>query len=352
MSPAPRPSSIFLYEFVSGGGLIDGSTPPEGSLLGEGEAMLSALAADLAAWLGPCIHTLRDARLAPLDLVDCHLHSVTTAQQHRETFCHLAAESDWTIVIAPELDGMLMHWAHQAVSAGGRLLGPGVELIALAADKDRLANHLAAAGVPVPRGQLVPADELVPADFPRPAVLKRNDGAGSCDVRLLSAEAPNPTANLVPSLHDRRLETFQPGTPASVAVLCGPAAPVILPGVEQRLSEDGRFTYDGGRLPIAFNLERRAHRLAEQVIAALPGSVGYLGIDLVLGPDEADDVVIEVNPRLTTSYVGLQHLLQENLAQLIWRTATGHPPATGRACCHQQVDFDALGNITHAVARS
>ena len=42
---------VFLYEYITGGGTLSSthSQPPAGSLLGEGTAMISALAADFAA---------------------------------------------------------------------------------------------------------------------------------------------------------------------------------------------------------------------------------------------------------------------------------------------------------------
>jgi hypothetical protein len=41
-----------------------------------------------------------------------------------------------------------------------------------------------------------------------------------------------------------------------------------------------------------------------------------VGVDLLLGPaaDGTDDVVLEVNPRLTTSYIGLRQGTSSNLA--------------------------------------
>ena len=65
-------------------------------------------------------------------------------------------------------------------------------------------------------------------------------------------------------------------------------------------------------------------------IEALPEPTGYLGIDLVLGPDPggADDVVIEINPRLTTSYVGLRAAAAEgvNLAAAMLDVRLGRRP--------------------------
>ena len=64
-----------------------------------------------------------------------------------------------------------------------------------------------------------------------------------------------------------RLETFIPGMPASVAVLCGPGGPVALPACEQRLSDDGQFTYLGGRTPLPPELDERARELVLSVLA-------------------------------------------------------------------------------------
>ena len=57
------------------------------------------------------------------------------------------------------------------------------------------------------------------------------------------------------------------------------------------------------------------------------GPLGWLGIDLVLGSDPAgaDDVVIEINPRLTTSYLGLRRLARGNLAAALLAVARGEP---------------------------
>ena len=59
----------------------------------------------------------------------------------------------------------------------------------------------------------------------------------------------------------------------------------------------------------------------------MPATQGYVGIDLVLGSaeDGSADVVVEINPRLTTSYVGLRQLLKTNLAAAMIEAAAGRP---------------------------
>ncbi len=120
------------------------------------------------------------------------------------------------------------------------------------------------------------------------------------------------------------LQWYVPGLPASVAFLGGAEKRFSLPAVEQRLSEDGRFRYLGGRLPLPGHLDRRARSLAERAVECVEGLRGWFGVDLVLGDaiDGSEDVAIEINPRLTTSYLGLRRLARFNLAGEMLAVAT------------------------------
>ena len=96
----------------------------------------------------------------------------------------------------------------------------------------------------------------------------------------------------------------------------------------QRLSGDGRFSYLGGEIPLPDGLALRAVSLGRRAIDAVPGLMGYVGVDLVLGDatDGSGDFAIEINPRLTTSYVGLRSLADFNLAEAMLRIADNEPP--------------------------
>jgi predicted ATP-grasp superfamily ATP-dependent carboligase len=313
---------FFVYEFVTGGGwwTIDEGSIAAGALLREGSAMLQALVNDLSR-IGK-VYTLRDSR-STVEISSAEVCTVSSAIEERRQFAELVQNADGTVVIAPEFDGHLLARCQWVEQLGGRLLSPGSEFVAITADKHLTAKRLAAVGIPVPRGFIISNDASPPADFRFPAILKPCDGAGSIGVRTVRdwREAREDIGK-----HGRcRLEEYRCGIPASVSVLSGPQTLGILPASRQFLSDDGRFQYLGGETPMSDEMCRRSKRLAIDVAFALPDTAGYFGIDLVFGAaaDGSQDCVIEVNPRLTTSYLGLRQLLEGNLAEAMVAVAKG-----------------------------
>jgi tyramine---L-glutamate ligase len=128
--------------------------------------------------------------------------------------------------------------------------------------------------------------------------------------------------------------------------LGGPDGAWALPPFRQHLSEDGTFAYQGGSYPLPPALSRRARWLALAAVQSLPSPLGYFGVDLVLGDDATgrDDVVIEINPRLTTSYVGLQAASRVNLAAAMLAVVAGREPELSWR--GEPVQFTADGEVT------
>ena len=334
---------IFVYEWATGGGLVEERGGLPASLIREGTAMIGALVADFVLVAGCRVTALRDARALSLALPGCSVVDVFSKSSHDEELLRLSAEADATILIAPEFDNILLEAAQRVEAARGRLISPRSEFIQITANKQRTCEVLAAAGVPVPVGRMLEPDEPLPDAFAYPAVLKPIDGAGSQDTYLISGPHDSPPAYAWP----RRLETFIPGMAASVAFLCGSGNRIALPACQQRISDDGRLRYLGGELPLSTGLARRATELADRALAALPATTGYVGVDLVLGrePDGSQDTVIEVNPRLTTSYVGLRAAVRTNLAQAMCSVANGQFVRIELG--PHRLEFDSQGNVSY-----
>ena len=323
---------IFLYEFLTGGGCWSlGDDPPSGSLLAEGIAMRDALAADLAA--APdidAIHLLHDQRLPSLELSHkLQFHLADEFADALITIEKLAGHKPPAILIAPEFSGILQTLAQSVEKSGGKLLSPCSEIVAICSDKQRTSEHLfwSRHEVPTPRGisfSLRPPLELAPLLLP--AVLKPNDGCGSQGVQMIESVKELAAADFG-SATVWRLENYHVGTHVSVGVLTGTLGVIPLQPCLQRLSDDGRFTYLGGSTPIPEHLVERAKRLAKAAAESLSFCRGYLGIDMVLGSAEngSQDVVIEINPRLTTSYLVLRQACEQNLAEAMLQWAVGEP---------------------------
>ena len=122
--------------------------------------MLAALAADFA--LAGC-HTLALVADHQDQLPQqANLEALAVARgAERERLESASRQADWTVVIAPEFDGLLATRCDWVRSAG-RLLGPAAAAIELAADKVALGERWLAAGVPTPRGRLIRAGEPLP----------------------------------------------------------------------------------------------------------------------------------------------------------------------------------------------
>jgi predicted ATP-grasp superfamily ATP-dependent carboligase len=334
---------VFIYEYTCAAGGEAHSL--SAALQSEGWAMLSALLEDFGRVPGIEICTLLDEHCGH-DPPDGICRRVR-APDEEIGFRALAAAADFTLLIAPEFDVILQTRCRWVVESGGRLLGPGLPVVELTGDKLTLSGYLQAGNVPTPETRLfVPGEEVPPAFFP--AVWKPRYGAGSQATFLVhsSRELRNcPALGLLEGWHgEALLQPFVPGRPASVAFLTGPHCRIPLLPSAQRLSEDGRFHYLGGSVPLPAELHGRAVAVANRALETIPDLRGYVGVDLVLGDaeDGSTDTVIELNPRLTTSYVGIRALATSNLAEallhvalgteipsLSWRSGTAHFDADG-----------------------
>jgi len=321
------------------------------SLRAEGWAMLSAILSDLAAVDGVTVETMLAEDHAPIPFAARRI----TPRDEERVFRDLAASADYTLVIAPEFNDLLYRRCRWVEECGGHLLGPGSEGVRLTGDKLALARHLDACGVPTPK--TVPLAEVLTgtAEISFPVVCKPRQGAGSLATYLL--QGPDDLHNLPRDARggtDFIVQPFVAGAPASVAFLLGPRRCLALPPAAQRLSGDGRFRYLGGHAPLSPALAERAQRVARSAVETLPALRGYVGVDVVLGaaPDGSADQIIEINPRLTTSYVGLRVLARTNLAATMLSLVGGENPP--ELCWHQKtVAWSADGTIAPAAqARS
>lgn len=316
---------LLVYEWCSSGGL---SGSAGGDLAAEGRLMARAVTVDAARDPKLQVDVLVDAA-HPLDLPTGATARAVPAGAEIDCLVAATAAADWTLLIAPETDGILADRVARCRAVGGRVLAGDATFISLAADKQATAAALAAAGIPVPAGTVRAACAAWPAGFRLPAIRKRRDGVGSEEQAVVRPGDPTPP--LVP--HDERIEALAAGTAVGVACICGPDTLLPLPPLEQRFVTDaeGGSRYAGGRPLFDSPARSRATSLAERAVHAVARAAGgrlptgWVGVDMILGQrsDGRDDRVLELNPRLTTSFVGYAAGARMGLVRLMLDAASG-----------------------------
>ena len=313
---------VLLYEWCSSGGLVEDAP----AIAREGRMMLEAVAVDAARESGLEVAVLVDST-RPIALPPRVQRLAVDPGDDRAALVAAASRADWTLIVAPESEGLFLDRVRAVRAAGGRVLAPADAGIGTAADKQSTIHALAARGLPVPAGRSLAAGQPIPAGFRLPAVRKARSGCGGEGLELID-RLDRPAAVLA-----TRLEALAAGIPVGVSLVCGPCGALALPPMRQRFTDSPSPRYLGSDLLSDEATATRATALAIRTAAALEAAAGWLGVDLILGnrPDGRDDRVLEVNPRLTTSFVGLAPLFASSLVAAMIEAAMGQQPAPVRA---------------------
>jgi len=318
--------TIFVFEELCGGGMIDQDLPDE--LVAQGFAMLAASIEDFID-AGCRVLTILDHRV-PLSLDGLEVYTVNKRSQLDPGFNRLASRADATLVIAPEFDHLLEKWLRRLEELGAHSLGCMPEAAALCGDKLELAQRLESMSVPMVK--TFPLDQH--KSLEPPVIIKPRYGVGcqdtfccgdraTLDEMVMRCLGGGTDVNGAP---EWIIQPWRPGVAVSVSFIVHEDKIMDLPAGRQFVTGQSQLRYDGGDVPldlaVDLTLDDRARRLGRRAIESVLGLRGFVGVDLVLdsvqdagadSPVDAD-VVIEINPRLTVSYCGLRAMCKNNLA--------------------------------------
>jgi predicted ATP-grasp superfamily ATP-dependent carboligase len=339
---------VLVHEWVTGGGLAGEVLP--NSWQREGSAMRLALARDFAAISCSNMKVIMtlDARLSA-EPGRWRVESIGPGE-HRRKLRELCRTADFTVLVAPETRGILAKLTRELLATGARVLGSSATAIELTGDKARLAVQLERLGIDTPSSQTIVPSEGLPGLTRYPAVLKPVDGAGSIDTFYL--DSPGGLSEEARRMPRALLQPFVSGDPMSASFVVSPEGESWLVAIGRQRVEryNGRFEYHGGVIPAfcpgATDQVRRA-------LTVVQGLAGFVGVDFIWDGESHRATILEINPRPTTSVVGLCRLLPEGLLARALLEACGQPPrdeellASLAACVQGQtaVAFDAAGNI-------
>ena len=323
---------LLVYEHVSGGGFADEVI--SASVLSEGLGMLATLISDFKA-AGHSVITTLDSRIAKLNppIAADNLVPVTSSQEAQTNLQKISEQADVAYIIAPETDGLLQILVELVEQTGIASLNCPAGAIEKVSEKAVFYDFMKERGLSLPETMMFSVaddlDEIKKAFRDRlnfPLIVKPSNGVSCCGLSVAKNE--NQLASAVNKIKTESssehflVQELIIGAAASVSLLStgNDAAAISLNRQEVTLEmPETPSNYSGGWVPFDHPIQAEAFELAEKLVKFFPDLRGYLGVDFVLTENEA--VVVEVNPRLTTSYVGLRQVVNFNPAQAILNAA-------------------------------
>jgi hypothetical protein len=322
---------LLIWEYASGGGYIGEKLPP--NILSEGYGMLRSLISDLKA-AGHKTTVLLDSRLGllkpPLKTDEAVLVSSFTSLD--KNLKRLVKEADATYIIAPEFNQTLQRLVEFVETLGVSSLNSQSNAVKKASNKMATYETLRKRKLRVPETITVGLNSSIrhirqqAEKLGFPLVFKPLDGVGCCGLSVV--ENDSHLAEAVEKIKGQSkkehfvVQRLINGVAVSVSLLSTGerALPITLNKQLVFLAPPSENSeYIGGLVPFNHRLKEKALRAAQSAVESIKGLKGYVGVDLVLTENEA--FIMEVNPRLTTSYIGLRKVVNFNPAQAIVEAA-------------------------------
>ena len=319
--------NLLIHEHISGGGYTNKKI--SASILSEGYGMLRSLISDFKA-AGHQVTTLLDSRLNGFNppIEADKIVSVSSPEELDGKFRELSGVADAVYVIAPESGQVLEKLVENIESSGGTSLNCQIDAIKRVSNKMKTYEALEKRGIKVPETVLLDMHEQtgniwrLTKEMGYPLVFKPVDGVSCSGLSLVKDEGSIAVA--VKKVARESLGNYFivqrliRGKGASVCVISTGEKALAVTLNKQFVTlappeEESR--YSGGVVPFDHSLEAEALKTSQQVVKAIGGLKGYVGVDMVLAKE--GPVVMEINPRLTTSYIGLRKVADFNPAQAI-----------------------------------
>ncbi len=227
-------------------------------------------------------------------------------------FSETISKIDLVWVIAPESNGELERF--HIASKKKLWIGSGLQAIRLASNKLETKKYLKSLGINNP--DEITFKSLRKNNYTK-AVYKPIDGAGTTDTYIIENEK-----NIFNTLSKKRscyfLEEWVEGTAYSVSLNCKFSNFEILSINKQYITSNhiGKLFYEGVK-PVENKMFKKLYETIMPTISLIVSNItdlrGFVGIDFIL-KENSQISIIEINPRLTCSYVGLSKYNKYNTA--------------------------------------
>lgn len=296
---------LFVTEFITGGGIANHPLPE--SLKQEGQLMLQAVLNDCAKMNDVQLVTTQDKRIS-INIDDVEIHIVESDIDYMQQLILIAQQCDATWVIAPESENILETIITQLTNEKVTLINCDSQSIHVVADKLACAEYLIEHNINTVRNLTL--EEA--AVFDGPVIIKDRYGVG-CE-GLMWHGSGELALKHVEDFSQYVVQPYVEGEHLSVSISFSNQHAMVLSVNQQIISWHDIQPQLKSCFVNAYSATQEIQELADNVHQALPGLKGYVGVDIIKAED--DYYVVDINPRLTSSYVGLSNVLENNPAEL------------------------------------
>ncbi len=296
---------LFVTEFITGGGIANDLLPD--SLKQEGQLMLQAVLNECSKINGLELIITKDARIK-LDPVGARVHVVENTVDYMQQLILLARQSDVTWVIAPESEGILESIIQHLTREQVTLLNCDQESVRICADKLACFHHLVANNIATVKcfsGEQIAMHEGA-------FMIKHRDGVGG--EGLMQCQNAAEVRHYTGADSDQWvIQPYVNGEHLSISMICSDHDVRVIT-LNQQVFSGLKTPRLAACLVNAHPVNDAVRTIAIKLKTALPGLRGYVGVDLIQCNDEY--FVVDINPRLTSSFAGLSAVLKSNPAEL------------------------------------
>ncbi len=329
-------NKLLIFEYVSGGGFSNTTIPT--SLLCEGFGMLRSITKDFSL-LDFEIYTMLDYRISFLSkfLQADNIIKIQKNENYIKYFKDLIKICEYVFIIAPETSNILYKLTKIIKSYGKIILSTNLKGIKHGTSKIISYKIFKKNEILTPKTYKIPYKkktldlEFIVQKFRNlktPIVIKPEDGVGAESVHYFEKKSQilKFFMEYPPDFKKKRnyiLQEFIHGRNLSISLVGSPNLhinPLILSINAQNIDiKNKESEYLGGYTPVENHKE--LFNQISYIINKLNNLKieGYFGIDFIEDINHSA-VFIEINPRLTTSYIGLRKILNFNCAELIFNS--------------------------------
>lgn len=316
---------LLVFEFVTGGGL--NAVPLCSSLLQEAYLMRNALLDDLSELTDLELWVLQDERLAKETAkYSSTMQYISIAQgiDLRTFLLERKSQYDAVWLIAPESEGILAVWSQFFSEQGKFQFNSGLQAVTICQDKLETIKRLQKAGIDCVPGKVY---DFSKPPFEEKLVIKVNNSVGCDQVYLIESEQD--WYKIAPELLTEKTYIIQPymaGKNMSLSCLFYQGTAYLICCNQQHIRiRQQQFFLTGCTVNVEQKNNPGYHALCQSIANAIPDLFAYVGIDIIEN-DKGDIMVLEINPRLTTSYAGIKQALGINIAELVLNLTFKDPP--------------------------